>query len=225
VIRFVLGAVTNLLERHVTVLARERPLVGVHPHVHNQVLLQFERLAAQLAAELLVDVHPARMRLELDFTPEFTPTHIARNERIQMAHEMLGETRPALDHPLANVALVIFTGQVQPIDVLHQVRPVAELFAANAAKLGFAFAVLELGRACVVLLHVLQVVHVHLVVFSANIALERVHLEPRHVIYFLPGSLRVAEKMLLGNLFHAERRFATRALGVPPAVVFLHVLH
>lgn len=30
--------------------------------------------------------------------------------------------------------------------------------------------------------------------------------------------------MLLGDLFHAKRRFATRALGVPAAVVFLHVL-
>ena len=184
-----LGAVTNLLERHVTVLAWERPLVGVHPHVHNQVLLQFERLAAQLAAEPLVDVHPARMRLELDFTPEFTSTHIARNERIQMAHEMLGETRPALDHPLANVALVIFTGQVHPIDVLHQVGTVAELFAANAAELSFAFVVLELGRTGVVLFHVLQVVHIRLVVFSADVALERVNLGPRHVVHFLPGGL------------------------------------
>jgi len=34
----------------------------------------------------------------------------------------------------------------------------------------------------------------------------------------------VAEKMLLGNLFQAECGFATRALGVPAAVVFLHVL-
>lgn len=143
--RFVLGAVTDLFERHVAVLTQERPLVGVHPDVHSQVLLQFERLAAELAAELLVNVHPACMRLELDFTSELASTQIASDERIQMAHEVLGETRPALDHPLADVALVIFTGQVQPIDVLHQVRPVAELFAANAAELSFAFIVLELG--------------------------------------------------------------------------------
>lgn len=39
------------------------------------------------------------------------------------------------------------------------------------------------------LFHVLQVVHVSLVVFSADIALERVHLEPRNVVHFLPGSL------------------------------------
>lgn len=169
-------------------------------------------------------MHSFRMRLELGFPSESSTTQLAREIRIQMAHQVLGETRFGFDHPLAYVTLKTFIRQVHPVDMLHQICPVAELFAANAAQLGFALTILKLRRACVVLFHVLQVVHVHLVVFSANIALERVHLAPGDVIHFLPGSLGVAEKMRLGSQFLAERCFAARALSVPPTIVCLHVL-
>lgn len=69
--RLVLGTVAELFESHVTVLARIRPLVGVHPDVHNQVLFLFERLAAVLAAKLFVNVHPFHVPIDLSLASEF----------------------------------------------------------------------------------------------------------------------------------------------------------
>lgn len=74
------------------------------------------------------------------------------------------------------------------------------------------------------LFHVLVIVLLPLVVFSAELALERVHFDPRLVAHFLPLCFGMAEKMLLGSLYQSERLLAASALGVPAAVVLLHVL-